>query len=94
MGMATIVAGLGLRKQAASLVQIEKLICSICALTGLSFDEVLEKTKGQNLDVILKAAAVTGECMRYEDARHISMVQAVTAHETGRKISEIKALRY
>lgn len=71
MGMnntATILAGLGLRKQAAAMAKKERMMISICAVTGLSFDEVVEKTRGQNLDLILKAASLTGECMSCEDA--------------------------
>ena len=89
---ALILTGLGLQKKAARMADVEKLILSICACTGLSPDEVMKRTKGQCLDTILKAAALTGECMSYGDARHIDMVQAVTAVETGRKVSEIKAL--
>ncbi len=89
---AIVLTSLGLQKKAASMVQIEKLMLSICAVTGLSLEEVVAKTKGQCLDTILKAAALTGECMSYQDAKHINVVQAVMAVETGRKISEIKAL--
>lgn len=89
---ALLLTGLGLRKQAARMVEVEKLMLSICAVTGLSLDEVIRKTRGKCLDTILKAAALTGECMSYEDAKHINMVQAVLARETGRKIAEIKAL--
>lgn len=89
---ALLLVGLGLYKKAANLVRIEKLMLSICAVTGLSLEEVAEKTRGQCLDTILKAAALTGECMTVRDAQHISVVQAVMAVETGRKLSEIKAL--
>jgi len=91
-GIALIVTTLGLQKQAAAIVKKERLIASICACTRLSFDEVVKKTKGQNLEAILKAAAITGECMSYEEANHIHIVQAITACETGRKASEIEAL--
>ena len=89
---ACILTSLGLQKKAASMVQIEKLMLSICACTGLSLEEVAAKTKGQCLDTILKAAALTGECMSYQKAQRLSIVQATLAFETGRKISEIQAL--
>jgi len=89
---AMLLTSLGLQKKAASMVQIEKLMLSICAVTDLSLEEVVAKTRGRCLDTILKAAALTGECMTYQEANHINMVQAVMAVETGRKISEIKAL--
>ncbi|MHA2086296.1 MAG: hypothetical protein ACXABD_21335 [Candidatus Thorarchaeota archaeon] len=89
---ALLLSGLGLQAKAARMAEVEKLILSICACTGLSPDEVVAKTKGWCLDTILKVAALTGECMSVADAEHINMVQAITAFETGRKLSEIKAL--
>jgi len=83
---ALLLTGLGLQKKAASMARVEKLILSICAVTGLSPDEVIERTKGQCLDTICRAAALAGECMSAEDAQRYNMGQAMLARETGRKI--------
>jgi len=76
---ALIISGLGLHKKADALAKKGKLMRSICAVTGLSFDEVVEKTKGQHLELILKAAAISGECMEYEAAARYVMCKSITA---------------
>jgi len=87
-----LLTGLGCDLKALAIAKAEKLMLSICACTGLSLDEVKRKTKGQHLDTILKVAARTGRCMDYQNAARIDAVVAGLAHDTGRRVSEIKAL--
>lgn len=52
----------------AQYLKDEKITLSICAVTGLDKGAVLEITGGRHRDIVLKAAALTGECMAYEEA--------------------------
>ncbi len=79
---ALLLTGLGWYKKAASLARIGELMLSICAVTNLSLEEVTEKTKGKNLDVILKAAALTGECTSYGDACRINLGHTLMVYST------------
>lgn len=60
------------RKHAAAVANMEKMLISISAVTNLSVEEILEVTGGKHLDIVLKAAALTGRCMEYQlAAKHI-----------------------
>lgn len=81
-----------LRQKIVARIETEKKILSISSVTGLSSDEVMKKTKGAYLDVVLKVACMTGECMDYQQAHRLELVHAITSHETGREIKTIEAI--
>lgn len=81
-----------LRQKMVAYIETEKKILSISSVTGLSIDEVIKKTRGANLDVVLWAACMTGECMDYQEAHRLEHVHAILSHETGREIKAIEAL--
>ncbi|KKN41989.1 hypothetical protein LCGC14_0717930 [marine sediment metagenome] len=65
------------RLLAAELARADKLVNSICACTNLTPEEVYEITDGAFLDVVLKAAALTGECMKHEKAARTVLLHAL-----------------
>lgn len=81
-----------LRQKMVAYIETEKKILSISSVTGLSPDEVMKKTKGAYLDVVLKAACVTGECMDYQEAHRLELVHTILSRETGREIKTIGAI--
>lgn len=53
---------------------VEKKMLELCAVTGLSLEEVQEQTKGagtSDLDTIITAAALTGSIMDFHAAHDV-----------------------